>query len=113
MYFSIEVQCEKCEEIYGVLVDKKDKDKPIECEECGGGMARRIWSVPNVSTEKTSASIPDGVAKGRFDGLKDQMMAKKELSKAKQAAGRDPSASNREELKRARAEVKKTGLDKS
>jgi hypothetical protein len=78
---SIEVLCEKCNERYGILVDRDKRNDPQLCELCGGGHAYRVWSVPNVSTEKTSASIPDITAKGRFDGLRERQEARKRLSK--------------------------------
>ena len=66
---SIEVHCDKCDETYGILVERDKRNEDVLCDRCEGGPASRVWSVPNVSTEKTSQSIPADVAKGRFDSL--------------------------------------------
>ena len=108
-YLSIEIQCQDCDEISGILVDKEDRNNPQECPVCAG-VAKRIWSVPNVSTEKTSDTIPDAVAKGRFDDIRRQRDMKREVTEAKKAAARNPTPGNKENLKRVRAEKKK--LDK-
>ena len=108
-WLSIEIQCQDCNEINGILVDKEDRNSPQECPVCAG-VANRIWSVPNVSTEKTSESIPDSVAQGRFDSIRRQRDMKREVTEAKKAASRNPTASNKENLKLIRAEKKK--LDK-
>lgn len=104
---SIEVQCEKCDSIFGILVDRDKRNEPVHCDVCEGGMARRIWSVPNVSTAKTSVSMPDGVGRGRFDDLRYQRQAQTELAKAKQAYASKPSDSAKEEIRRARKEKQK------
>jgi hypothetical protein len=64
-----------------------------------------------VSTEKLSESIPDTVAKGRFNHLRDSQEMKRELSKAKQQVARDVDqgkSANKsyDEVKRLRREVK-------
>lgn len=101
---SIEVECRKCEVRYGLLVDRDERNEPVPCEKCHDGIAYRVWSVPNVSTEKTSASIPDDVGKGRFDHHRAQQMARKEVAKAKRAYVANPNSKNAEEIKRARKE---------
>ena len=71
-------------------------------------MAHRTQSVPHVSTEKMSESIPSVVAKGRFDGLRDQHEMRKELAKAKKEYVQNPTKENHNQIKRARAEKAKT-----
>jgi hypothetical protein len=107
-FISIDVHCQKCDEKYPMLVDKDKRNDPQLCDLCDGGMAIRVWSVPNVSTAKTSASIPDNVAAGRFDALRDQHEMRKEVSKAKRAYVADPSSKNAAEVKRLRKEKTKT-----
>lgn len=107
---SIELKCNECEEIYGALVDREERNTPQVCEKCHIGLASRVWSVPNVSTTKLSDSIPDVVAKGRFDHQRRQQEARKELAKAKKALSKNPSDKTREEVRRAREE--KAKIDK-
>jgi hypothetical protein len=103
-YISIEVICDKCQERYGLLVEREKRNEPQHCDKCGGGMARRVWSVPNVSTTKTSESIPSDVAKGRFDHLRTKQEMRKEVARAKAKYAKDPSSKNAEEVKRTRKE---------
>jgi hypothetical protein len=104
---SIEVECNKCEERYGILVERDERNEPQLCEKCEGGHAYRIWSVPHVSTEKTSASIPTATASGRFDALREQQAARKEVAKAKREYAKNPNSKNADEVKRARKEKRK------
>ena len=78
-WISETMRCAVCKHTYSDLLDRDKRDDVYSCPECGQEEARRTWSVPNVSTEKLSKSIPDSVAKGRFDGLR----AKQELRKEK------------------------------
>lgn len=105
---SIDVLCDKCEERYDILVERDQRNDPQLCEICEGGHAHRIMSVPNVSTEKTSESIPQAVAKGRFDGLREQHAMRKELAKAKKEYVQNPTKENHNQIKRVRKEKKKT-----
>jgi hypothetical protein len=106
-WLSIEVRCDKCSEVYGVLVDREKRNESQPCERCDGGTATRVWSVPNVSVSKLSASIPDKTAAGRFDVLRRGQEINKELAKAKRAYAANPSSKNAEEVKRTRKEKEK------
>lgn len=105
-YLSIEVQCEECQDVSGIIVEREQRNDPQICLSCGGE-ATRIWSVPNVSTVKLSEAIPDVVAKGRFDRAKEVHKARKEIAKAKSEYVKNPTSKNAEEIKRARTEKKK------
>jgi hypothetical protein len=105
---SIEVLCEKCNERYGILVERDKRNDPQLCELCEGGHAHRVMSVPNVSTEKTSETIPDVTAQGRFDHLRAQQEIRKELATAKKDYVKNPTKENHEQVKRLRKEKKKT-----
>ena len=107
--FSIEVKCEKCDERYGLLVERDQRNEAQLCDKCDGGMAYRVWSVPNVSTEKTSASIPDTVAAGRFDNLRYKQEMMKAAANAKREYAANPTPKNAEEVKRTRKEKDKFG----
>ena len=106
-WLSIDVICDTCEERYPTLVDRDERNTPLPCEKCDDGTATRTMSVPNVSTEKTSESIPDAVAKGRFDVHRRQQELRKELSKAKASYAHKPSTEKAGDIKRLRAENKK------
>lgn len=106
-YLSIEVKCEKCDAEYGLLVDRDQRNEPQLCDFCDGGMALRVWSVPHVSTTKTSNTIPEAVASGRFDGVRAQRSMELEVRRLKKEAAKDPTSSNRDELNRARQEKSK------
>ena len=101
---SIEIQCQECDEVHGVIIDYEERNdaRPSPC--CEGKFAKRIWSVPNVSTAKTSASMPDGVTGGRFDELKVLQERRKEVSAAKKAYVANPNDANAKEIKKARNE---------
>jgi len=102
---SIETVCDTCETVFGLLVDSTTRNDKRPCTECEGTMSR-LWSVPHVSTEKTSESIPDVVAKGRFKHLATKQEMRKEVSKAKKRYVADPSSGNADEVKRAKKEYK-------
>ncbi len=105
-YLSIEMRCEDCEAEVALLVDAEERNTPIPCTICKEGTLIRVWSVPNVSTKATSNTIPDAVAKGRFDNLRSQHELRKEVGNAKRAYANNPTSSNRDELKRLRKEKK-------
>lgn len=104
---SIDVHCDKCDETYDLLVDYDNRNDEMLCDRCGGGHARRVFATVNVSTSKTSATIPDDVAHGRFDKFRDQQQIKKELSAAKKRYKNNPNEKTREEVTRLRKEKKK------
>ena len=103
---SIEIECRDCNETYGILVDYEKRNDVHDCYLCDGE-ADRVWSVPNVSTEKTSASIPDGCTGGRFDPLKIGQEGRKMVSAAKKAYAANPNDANAKEVKKARKENEK------
>ncbi len=76
------MRCDKCEHLYGDLLDRNHRDDVYECPSCGELASHRIQAVPHVSTAKTSASTPDVLPK-RFDKLRRQQELKKEKNKAR------------------------------
>jgi hypothetical protein len=106
-WLSIEVICPKCGETTGVLTTQEEKDGFHECASCGCTEAERTFSVPNVSTSKTSETIPDVVAKGRFAELRAKRDVDRELSRVKKEIAKKDTTANRNELKRARKEAQK------
>ncbi len=104
---SIEVICDTCDERYGILIESETRNDTRPCDVCPKGTASRAWSVPHVSTEKLSHTIPDAAARGRFDGARVTNGLKRDLAAAKKKTAGDPSAKNYEEVKRTRAEIKK------
>ena len=111
---SIDVMCDTCDHRETVVVDREVRNEDRFCSQGCGGIAARAWGGFQlaVSTEKLSESIPDNVAKGRFNHLKDHQEMKRELSKAKQQVARDSergasTSKSYDEVKRLRTEVKK------
>jgi NMD protein affecting ribosome stability and mRNA decay len=104
---AITVLCEKCNEESDILVEREDRNEDQLCELCQGGFARRVWTAPNVSTSKTSESIPEAAASGRFDHLREQAANKRQLSEAKKRYVRDPTKTNKEDITKLRKEQKK------
>jgi hypothetical protein len=73
----------ECGQISDDILDRALRDEFHVCKHCGEKQAKRTFSVPNVSTSKTSQSIPDVAAKGRFDHIRRSQMLKKERAKAR------------------------------
>lgn len=103
--FSIDAMCTICDHKDGYIVEREERNDPVFCKSCGN-IAFRVMSVPNVSTAKLSASIPDAVGQGRFDSLRVQHDARKEVAKAKREYVANPTPSRAEEVRRSRKEEK-------
>lgn len=90
----------RCEECDHIEIHMQDRDNLSEYEYCTqegcNGQAFRMYSC-NVSTSKTSVSIPDGVS-NRFGKLRLQQEAKKQLSLAKQSGDTESVRLARQEL---------------
>lgn len=78
-------KCSDCG-VFDSLVEYEDRETPQECPGCGAAECARTWEgvTINVSTEKLSQSIPDVVAKGRFNKLREQQALKKEIASARE-----------------------------
>ncbi len=75
--------CSSCGHSAGELLDRDKRNDTYECPDCHEMEYRRTWSVPQVRTEKTSKTIPEVVAKGRFDDLRRKQELKKEKAGAR------------------------------
>jgi hypothetical protein len=112
---SIDVVCDTCGHRETVAVDRDMRNEDRFCTQGCGGLATRAWGGFSlaVSTEKLSESIPDNVASGRFDHLRDTQQLKRELTKTKQAVARDAkrgrsTSKNYDDVKRLRQEIKQS-----
>lgn len=82
MWFSIDIQCRACNEVWDEVVLREEKDRQdFECQFCGEKQGHRIMSKPNV----TRASYPDGVKRAGFQKLREQDKIERELSNARTA----------------------------
>jgi len=94
--------CAECDHTWTDLIDRKDRDEFQYCKECGWFAAKRTFSVPNVSTSKTSQSIPEVASRGRFDHFREQQTLKKAKSEARRTGDRDTEKKVDAELKKVR-----------
>lgn len=80
-YRSYNYKCTDCDDVFVETVEFELRDLPQECPVCAKQECPRTWEgyAVAVSTAKTSQTIPDVVAKGRFDNIRKQQ----ELRKAK------------------------------
>ncbi len=104
-YFSEKMRCsdESCAVTYDDLIDKTQRDEAHECRSCGQITAYRTMTVPNISTSKLSATIPDVVASGRFDRIRDQSMLKKEKARARERGDRETEKKVNKELQQVKS----------
>lgn len=80
--------CAECEHTWTDLIDRKYRDEFQKCPDCGWFAAKRTFSVPNVSTSKTSQSIPEVASRGRFDQFREEQVLKKAKSAARVSGDR-------------------------
>lgn len=106
---SIDVECQDCQLVTDMIVDKDLRNESQECPDCGG-QAQRVFATINVSTEKLSKAIPDVVAKGRFDTLKRESQFRQMEEKAKTHWRHNTNGENRKEWKRIQKERAKARL---
>ena len=94
-------KCESCDELFDALVQYEVRDETQDCIECGAD-APRTWEqcFPQVSTEKTSQSIPAAAARGRFDGLRRRQELKKEKAAARVSGDRTTEKKIDKEMKK-------------
>lgn len=92
--------CAECDHTWTDLVERSIRDDMFLCPECQWYAAKRTFSIPNVSTPKTSVSIPEAASRGRFDAIRERQV----LKKAKAAAR---SSGDRVTEKKVDAEMKK------
>ena len=104
-YIAWDHACTNCLHLQTELHDRKDVKDLIKCEICDTITSERLISA-NISTSKTSASIPDGTNR-RFDILREGLSLKKELARAREALGNKDTMANREGEKRVQREIKK------
>lgn len=64
MFVSYEFKCRDCKRVETILVDKEDRNNPLQCKHCKTGEMHRIFSVPNIRTPKTSVSFLDPTTAG-------------------------------------------------
>lgn len=78
---SYNYKCHDCDEVFVKTVEYHTREDEQECPICGNLQCPRTWEGFSVavSTSKTSSSIPDAAARGRFDGIR----RNQELAKAK------------------------------
>ena len=101
---SRDYECDTCGRYETRLVSTDvDHWAVIPHDGCEGGMLHHKPYI-NVSTSKTSASIPDAVAKGRFNEAR-------EKRKFQQAAWDADGTGNVREAREVRKEAKKAGYD--
>ncbi len=81
-YISETMQCLACEHTYFDTLERDKRDETYDCPSCGAHESKRTFSVPHVSTPKTSASMLDGHTGNRFAHIK----TAEELKKAKRKA---------------------------
>lgn len=79
--------CNACDKRFNKTVDF-DTRESTDCPDCEA-ICQRSWSgwSPVMSTRQ-SASIPDNVGKGRFDGLREKQMLVKEKAAARERGDR-------------------------
>jgi hypothetical protein len=82
-YISEQMLCGECGHSGTELLDRDKRDEASQCPACESLAYHRTWAVPHVSTEKTSASIPDVVGAGRFDRERTKQTLKKEKARAR------------------------------
>jgi hypothetical protein len=80
--------CGACDHQYPDTIKRSERDDTYKCPECGEAASKRTWSIPNVSTEKLSRSLPDVVGTGRFDRLKQKQALTKERAAARETGDR-------------------------
>jgi hypothetical protein len=92
---------EKCGHLFDELVQYEYRDEVQDCPECQSD-APRTWEqcFPQVSTEKTSESIPGVAARGRFDKLREKQSLKKEKAAARQSGDRATEKKINKEMKK-------------
>lgn len=83
--------CPECDEPNDIVVEYELRDELQECPTCGCPDSERTWATMkvSVSTEKLSQSIPDVVAKGRFDKHRVQQELKKAKAHARETGDRE------------------------
>ena len=93
-------KCSECDELFDALVSYEIRDEVQDCVACGAD-APRTWEqcFPQVSTEKTSVSIPAAASRGRFDHLRRKQAMKKEIANARQSGDRETERKAKAELK--------------
>ena len=101
---SRDYECDTCKARETLLISTDQDHWAVrKCSHCTDGMLHHKPHI-NVSTSKTSASIPDVVAKGRFNEAR-------EKRKFQQAAWDADGEGNVREAREARSEAKKAGYD--
>lgn len=78
-------KCDDCGELFAIVVHYDNRDEDQECIECQQPSSR-TWEgfSVNVSTPKTSVTIPEAAAKGRFSKLREQQFINKEIGAARE-----------------------------
>lgn len=94
-------KCPACEIIFVELARYEERDTPWPCPKCETS-SPRTWEqfVVSVSTPKTSASIPDIAAKGRFDKLRHKQAITKGISEARERGDKVGEKQLKKELKK-------------
>lgn len=80
MWFSIDIQCRACNEVWDEVILREEKDREdFKCPNCEAAKGRRIMSKPNVA----KASFPDGTKRPGFQKLREQDKIERALSDAR------------------------------
>ena len=98
---SLDLKCQ-CGHTFEDLVKRSERDEAHLCPECGKESAYRCMSVPNVSTDKLSTAIPDVVARGRFNHIREEQALKKMKSDARVSRDRATEKKLDAEIKKVR-----------
>lgn len=96
---SLDFKCH-CGHYFSEITKRSKRDEAHLCPECETVSAYRCLSIPNVSTEKLSTAIPDVVAKGRFDHIREEQTLKKIKSDARVAGDRATEKKVSREIKK-------------
>ena len=88
-YINELLRCADCNHEFEELLERDKRDDTYPCPECGKLEAKRTWGVPHVSTAKTSASMPDAVGKGRFDGIRTAQALRRAKQEARVSGDRE------------------------
>lgn len=100
---SRDYECQECGLVFTLLVpDDKDHWAPTPCKKCKGESLHKLHV--HVSTAKLSNTIPDCVAKGRFDKAREKRSFQR-------AAEQAEDRGNNAEAAEARREGRKAGYD--
>jgi putative FmdB family regulatory protein len=93
-------KCSDCG-IFDSIVSYSSRETPQECPACGLDSPRTWEGVTiNVSTEKLSQTMPEAVAKGRFNKLREQQAMNKEIAYARESGDRESEKKLKREKKK-------------